>query len=83
MGRKRIEKLRRLEADHQRKVTLIKRQKNIIKKSIELSLLCDVSMFVFVYDQNSKSMVHYASHEKDDFMKMFDSDQFQKQYYTN
>ena len=83
MGRKRIEKLRRLEADHQRKVTLIKRQKNIIKKSIELSLLCDVSMFVFVYDKNAKSMVHYASHEHDDFLKLFDSDQYSRQFYTN
>ncbi len=53
MGKKKIDKIARIPIDSQRKVTYCKRKKGILKKSMELSILCDVSMFVFIYDKKA------------------------------
>ena len=46
MGKRRIEKITRLQNDSQRKVTLCKRKKGVLKKLIELSILCDLKVFM-------------------------------------
>jgi len=40
---------------------------------MELSLLCDVQMFVYIYDKQQKRVIHYASDCQQDFMDMFNS----------
>ena len=40
-----------IENVNHRKVTYCKRKKGLLKKSVELSVLCDVSTFVFIYDK--------------------------------
>ena len=40
MGKKRIEKITRIANENQRKVSLCKRKKGLIKKAMELSMLC-------------------------------------------
>ena len=52
-------------------VTYLKRTKGLIKKSIELSLLCDQKMFLFIYDSNKKRVMHYASDQSFDFLEIF------------
>lgn len=59
--RKRIDKIRKIENLSHRKVTYCKRKKGLLKKAIELSLLCDLKMFVFIYDKNQRRVIHYAS----------------------
>ena len=53
MGKKRIEKITRLENDSSRKVTLCKRKKGLIKKMIELSVLCDLKIFMLMQDETN------------------------------
>lgn len=52
MGKRRIDKIKMIENNNHRKVTYCKRKKGLLKKSIELSILCDVSMFLFVFDKS-------------------------------
>ena len=44
MGKKKLEKIARIENASQRKVTLCKRKKGLLKKGIELSVLCDLKI---------------------------------------
>lgn len=57
MGRNKI-KIGRIENDRIRQVTLYKRRKGLLKKSMELSLLCDVDVLLFVYDKNEKMLIY-------------------------
>ena len=71
-----------IQNNNHRKVTYCKRKKGLLKKSIELSILCDVSMFLFVYDKSQKRCVHYASNPNDDFLTLF-NEQCHREFYTN
>ena len=51
MGKRKLEKIERIENDNTRKVTYCKRKKGLLKKAIELSKLCDQVCFVFIYDK--------------------------------
>ena len=50
MGKKKYEEIKKIENTNNRNVTWVKRLKGVIKKSIELSILCDQEIFVFVLD---------------------------------
>ena len=82
MGKRRIEKIKIIENSNHRKVTYCKRKKGLLKKSIELSVLCDVSMFLFVYDKQQKRCVHYASDPQEDFLTLFNQ-KCHREFYTN
>ena len=80
--RKRIEKIRKIDNLSHRKVTYCKRKKGLLKKAIELSLLCDLKMFVFIYDKNQRRVIHYASDPSQDLMEIFNTEN-QREYYSN
>ena len=80
--RKRIEKIRKIDNLSHRKVTYCKRKKGLLKKSIELSLLCDLQMFVFIYDKNQRRVIHYASDPSQDLLEIFNTEN-QREYYSN
>ena len=44
-----------------RKVTLSKRKKGVIKKIIELSILCDLDIFMVIFDKNKQSLCQLNS----------------------
>lgn len=52
MGKKKLEKIERIQNDNTRKVTYCKRKKGLLKKAIELSKLCDQVCYVFIYDRS-------------------------------
>ena len=53
MGKKRIERMQKIANLNQRKVTLCKRKKGMIKKIIELSVLCDLKIFLLIQDDDN------------------------------
>ena len=63
MGKKRIDKITRIVDNMQRKVALCKRKKGLIKKVIELSVLCDLKICMFIKDDNNKRVTHFMSHK--------------------
>ena len=82
MGKKKIDKIQLIKNEGIRKVTFCKRKKGLLKKCIELSVLCDLKMFVFMYDHEDNRVVHYASDAQQDFFALFNK-QSQREYYSN
>jgi hypothetical protein len=35
---------------------------------MELSLLCDIKVFLYLYDQKENKFIHYQSDENDEFV---------------
>lgn len=50
MGKRRIDQIQLIPNMSHRKVTYCKRKKGLLKKSIELSVLCDLKVFTYIYD---------------------------------
>ena len=71
MGKKKLERIERIEKDTARRITYCKRKKGLLKKSIELSVLCDVTMFVFIHDRETNKVIHYASEADKDLTDLF------------
>ena len=82
MGKKKIEKIRLIESDSVRKVTFCKRKKGLLKKAVELTLLCDLKMFLFIYDPKEQRVVHFASDPTTDFLELFNQPS-QREYFSN
>ena len=82
MGKKRIEKIERIENDNSRKVTLCKRKKGVIKKMIELSVLCDLKIFALIHDESSKRTTHFSSHKDFDMFPVFNELNF-REFFSN
>ena len=61
MGRGKVE-LKRIENPTNRQVTFSKRRDGLIKKAIELSILCDAEVAVLVFSPLGKAY-HFSSHE--------------------
>lgn len=61
MVQKRYSSMRLIENLNKRKIALSKRKKGIIKKAMELSILCGADVVIMIYDQNSQKNVKYCS----------------------
>ena len=62
MIRKRVQKNRQLTKEA--KVTFTKRKRGLLKKSIELSTLCDKKVFIVIYDDVNKILIEFNSHDE-------------------
>ena len=82
MGKKKIEKIEKIENLCTRKVTYCKRKKGLLKKSMELSLLCDLKVVMYIYDKNQRRVIHYASDANQDIMEIFNEPN-QREFFTN
>ena len=71
MGKKRIEKFERVANNITRRVMFCKRKKGLIKKMIELSILCDLKIFALIQDESSCKTIHFSSHKDFDFVQAF------------
>ena len=65
MGKKKINSVTYIQNKCLRNVTYCKRKRGLIKKAMELSMLCDQSISIVIYDRVKDKMVVYNS--TDDF----------------
>ena len=63
MGKKKIESFKLITNNNARNITYRKRYKGLIKKAMELSMLCDQRIFISIYDQTKEKLVLYSSRE--------------------
>ena len=81
-SKRRLDQIQLIPNLSHRKVTYCKRKKGLLKKSIELSVLCDLKVFCFIYDESQKRVIHFASDPALDLMDIFNKEN-QREYYTN
>ena len=82
MGKRKIFKFERIDDNNSRNITYIKRSKGLMKKAIEVSLLCDQKVFLFMYDESKKRVIHFHSHEDLNLFDIFNSPN-DREFYTN
>ena len=64
MTKKKFGEMRLIENHTERNVTYCRRKIGIIKKAIELSVICGQEIAVFIYDKEISKMVQYHSSKK-------------------
>src|SRR4051812_27230757 len=62
MGRNKI-KIEKIKNERIRQVTFYKRKRGLLKKAMELSLLCGVKVFLGIVDKNDKVMIFSSENE--------------------
>lgn len=60
VGRKKI-KIQRIEDDRNRQVTFLKRKNGLLKKAMELGVLCDCEVSVVIFNLNNGKLFEYSS----------------------
>ena len=89
MGKRKISIFKTIQDENSRNVTYCKRKKGLIKKAMELSLLCNQSIYLSIFDQNRQKLVVFKS--TDDYNGLIASDAEQSdlrlcaqfEHYTN
>ena len=61
MGKRKIDKSKKIENKNQRNVAFCKRRRGFLKKAIELSRLCDQKIFLVIYDTEKDRAIQYSS----------------------
>ena len=74
MGRNKI-KIEKIKNEKLRQITLLKRKRGVLKKAMELSLLCEAKVLLIIYDDFEKKSIFYSS--EDDY-KSFANEYFEK-----
>ena len=63
MGKRKINSFETIKDENSRNVTYCKRKKGLIKKAMELSLLCNQFIYLSIFDQNRQKLVVFNSAE--------------------
>ena len=71
MGKKKYEKIDLIKNSNSRNITYYKRIKGLVKKSIELSVLCNQEVILFVVDHNKQKMLHFCSDPDSNIVDLF------------
>lgn len=50
-----------IKSSYKREVTFVKRKRGLIKKAMELSILCNKEVLVYIYDQKKNGIVSYEA----------------------
>jgi hypothetical protein len=54
-------KLERIECDTDRKISYCKRKRGLLKKAIEISVLCDLNICILIQDPDRNNIVQFCS----------------------
>ena len=74
MGKRKYEKIEKIENINNRNITFIKRAKGLLKKAMELSILCDQDVFMYVYDNKKKRVIHFNSDPDKNILDIFNAE---------
>ena len=61
MGKKKIEVFEKIADKNSRQVTYNKRKKGLVKKAMELSILCEQEVYLMIVDKSKSKLVVYTS----------------------
>ena len=61
MGKRKIEHFDLIDNQVQRNITFCKRKRGLIKKAMEMSLLCGQHVLLYLYDEEKNRLVSYSS----------------------
>ena len=67
MGRKKIDQFETIVNKSIKNVTYCKRKRGLIKKAMELAMLCDQKISLVIFDQKKQKLVNYNSTAFDSF----------------
>ena len=59
MGRRKVDKTKKIESVNKRNVTFCKRRRGILKKCIEMSKMCEQRVFMVIYDPVKQKAVQF------------------------
>lgn len=65
MAKRRIDHATKLDNNTERNITFWKRKRGLLKKAMELSMLCDKHVYVMIFDKQKQKGIEFKSH--DDF----------------
>lgn len=78
MGRNKI-KIEKIKNDRIRQVTFYKRKKGLLKKAMELSLLCESKVFLCIVDKNDRKMIFSSEPDINLFKEKYLNDHLNSQ----
>ncbi|KAF9172942.1 Ribosome-releasing factor 2, mitochondrial, partial [Mortierella sp. AD010] len=81
MGRKKIQ-IKTIMDERNRQVTFQKRRFGLMKKAMELSVLCDCQIGLIIFNSNNK-LVQYSSHDIDQILLRYTEYNDSCETYTN
>jgi hypothetical protein len=61
MRRKRIPQFKEISDYHLKSITFNKRKRGIVKKGVELSILCNLDVMIGIYNKENNKLVVYQS----------------------
>lgn len=70
MGRNKI-KIERIKNERIRQVTFYKRKRGLLKKAMELSLLCEVKVLMCIVDKNDKTTIYSSELNLKNFVSSY------------
>ena len=66
MGKRKIHNFKIIDDANGRNVTYCKRKKGLIKKAMQLSMLCGQEVYLSIFDEDKQKLVVYQSSDKYD-----------------
>ena len=73
MGRRAVDKTKKIESKIQRNVAFCKRRRGILKKAIEISRMCDQQVFMVIFDPIKQKVLQFSSEHNFGFSEAFNA----------